>query len=200
VDTIVDALTSKTGIVAAVVVFLGLLLAIQNLVRPYLVARKEAKAARPRLFISPPLVSDLAEYGRVREVRFEVGNAGKGSALMQSLRLLVSEDGVSEEVRETVTAAPLVVHSHRLDLRPGLREYDIRGRVFGPEQPPLSFAEGEADAFLVKLVSREPHWFRARVEAVWVDVARPEETNTTATEEQVLEFPAEIKGSPRSRN
>jgi hypothetical protein len=198
--TIIDDLTSRTGLIAALVVVVGLLLAVQNLVRPYLVARKEAKAARPRLFVSPPLISELAEYGRVRELRFEVGNAGKGTALMRSLRLRVSELGVSEEVRETVTAAPVAVHAHRVEMRPDKLEYDVRGRTFAPEQPPLSFGEGEADAFVVKVVSREPYWFRARIEAEWVDLANPEEVMSTVTEEHLLEFPAEVRRSPAQPN
>lgn len=191
----IDWIVSQTGIVAAVLVLLAFAGGIQTLLRPWL----DRRGARPRLYVTPPDISELAEWGRLRELRFHIGNSAKGTAIVGSLRLLVSTHGESKEVRETMTSAPVTVHTHRVEISPDKAEYDVRGRLFGPEQPPLSFSEGEDEAFVVKVVSRDPHWYRIRIEAAWVDVATPDVPRTVATDELFLDFPGEVSAL-RSRS
>jgi hypothetical protein len=81
--------TSQSGIIAAAVVLIGLAVAVQGLIRPWLTDRRDARNKRPRLAISPLQLSDLKPYNNSRELRFTIGNAGGGESLMTSLRLRV---------------------------------------------------------------------------------------------------------------
>src|SRR4051794_21584338 len=77
-DSFVEFVTSKTGIFAVLVGLVGLALAFQNVVRPWLVDRREGRAKRPKLLISPVQLSELKSYASSRELRFTLGNGSGG--------------------------------------------------------------------------------------------------------------------------
>jgi hypothetical protein len=187
--------TSQSGIIAAVVVLVGLAVAVQGLIRPWLADRRDVRNKRPRLVISTLQLSDLKPYSRSRELRFTIGNAGGGEALMTSLRLRVVDHGSSEELRQTVTAAPIDVYEHRVEFKPGKDVYDIRARAFGPAAPPLKYTEGSVDAFVVTLVAKEPQWYRVNVEADWCDVKVPASACDCNSDEVIADFPPSISST-----
>lgn len=191
----INFVTSKSGIIAAVVVLIGLAVAVQGLVRPWLTDRRDARSKQPRLVISTLQLSELKSYSRSRELRFTIGNAGGGEALMTSLRLRVLDHGRSEKPRQTVTAAPIDVYEHRVELKIGKDDYDIRARAFGPAAAPLKYTEGSVDAFVVTIVAKEPQWYRVRVEADWCDVKMPTDSRDCSSEEVTADFPPSISSS-----
>ncbi len=148
-----ESVTSKTGLVAAVVVLVGLAAAVQGLARPWLTDRRESRAKLPGLAISALQLSALKPYASIRELRFTISNTGGGIGLLTTLQLRVLSHGPSEEPRETVVAAPIDVYEHRVELNVSEDIYDIRGRAFGSAAPPLKYAEGAVDAFVVTLVA-----------------------------------------------
>lgn len=188
----INFVTSKSGLIAAVVVLVGLAVAMQGLVRPWLIDRRDARNKRPSLIISTLQLSELKSYSNSRELRFTIANAGGGEALMTSLRLHVLDYGRSEEPRQTVTAAPIDVYEHRVELKIGKVDYDIRARAFGPAAAPLKYAEGSVDAFVVTLVAKEPQWYRVRVEADWCDVKVPSDSRDSTSDEVMADFPPSV--------
>jgi hypothetical protein len=191
----INFMTSKSGLVAAVVVLIGLAVAVQGLARPWLTDRRDARSKRPHLVISTLQLSELKPYSPSRELRFTIGNAGGGEGLMTSLRLRVLDHGRSEEPRQTVTAAPIDVYEHRVELKIDKVVYDIRARAFGPAAAPLKYAEGSVDAFVVTLVAKEPQWYRVRVEASWYDVKVPTDSHECGSDEVIADFPPSISSS-----
>lgn len=191
-DSLVDFVTSKTGIFAALVGLVGLAVAFQTLIRPWLVDRRDERAKRPRLLISPVQLSDLKSYASSRELRFTLGNGGGGVALMTSLRLRVLEHGDSVTPRQTRTAAPLDVYQHRVEFQKDKDEYDVRARAFGPAVAPLKYESGHVDAFVVTLVAKDPQWYRFVVQADWQDIRNPSEVHTCQSDECLADFPPTI--------
>ena len=184
-----ESVTSKTGLVAAVVVLVGLAAAVQGLARPWLTDRRESRAKLPGLAISALQLSALKPYASIRELRFTISNTGGGIGLLTTLQLRVLSHGPSEEPRETVVAAPIDVYEHRVELNVSEDIYDIRGRAFGSAAPPLKYAEGAVDAFVVTLVAKEPQWYLIRVDASWCDVKALGESRCSTSDEVVADFP-----------
>ncbi|HEV2126810.1 MAG TPA: hypothetical protein VGW38_28980 [Chloroflexota bacterium] len=184
-----DFFTSSTGLFATVAAFVALLLAIQNLVRPHLVARRELREAAPFLSFSKPHVTDVAASALTCELRFELVNAGGGVAVVTAISVQVNEcrDAVSTVV--SVPESPLSLHVHRVELSPDTRVYPVRARTYAPDAPPLSLAAGEAEAFLVKLVSVVPQLYEFELQAEWYDVRLPDVTRALSSESRSVEFP-----------
>lgn len=120
------------------------------------------------------------------------------AAILQALHLEVVAHGVCDVPRAVEPGAPVVRHSHRVELVPERERYDVRGRMFGPEASPLSFGEGETEGFDVQLVSAAPHWYEFRFLAEWYDTKDPSEVMTTLSATQRLEFPPDAAEPPRT--
>lgn len=187
---------SRTGIFAAIIAMVGLIATIIGLVRPYLSERRTRKAAEAAVALTKPAVSKLSNSSRSCELRFQLANSGKNTAIVTSICLEVVSHHPSSTLRETLTEAPIVVHEHRIELRPDAQTYDIRPRLFGPKLPPISLAEGEVEAFVVKLVSLQPHWYEFYIEAEWYDSKVPNVPHTVRTSPQSVDFPLNKKEIP----
>lgn len=192
----IDFFTSKTGVVAAVVVVLGILTALHTLVRPLVDGRRSRRRAdrerieaRARLEFSNVDVEPPPPWTRAGIARFEITNAGGRPAILQALHLEVVGHGVCAVPRAVQPGAAVVRHSHRVELVPERERYDIRGRMFGAEASPLSFDEGETEGFDIQLVSAAPHWYEFRFLAEWYDTKDPSEVKATQSAMQRLEFP-----------
>jgi hypothetical protein len=193
VDPVVDFLTSKGGVFAAIAAVLAVAATVQKLVQPWWTSRRERSEAHPSLVLTKPDVSELDPSSRTRIFSFEAVNRGRGTCVMTALRLLVSENGESREARSTETRAPVTVHEHRVRLRPEIREYDLRSRLFGADAPPLTLSEGEAEAFAIKAVSVEPQWYTVQLVANWYDTKRPDEACQAYSDGLTLDFPPSVK-------
>jgi len=167
----------------------ALLVGLQGLIRPSLLAYRNRWEAKAHLAMTSPMLSDLSRSSRSYEMRFEVSNIGRNPAIVRAIRLRVLDDGPSTEPRETVTEAPLTVHQHRIEFHPDKKEYDVRSRQYGPKLPPLSFHEGETEAFVVKLVAAKPHRYAFRLELDWYDARAPDVVRCLYSDRVLVDFP-----------
>lgn len=172
--SIVGFLTADAGVFAAVVAAIGLLAAVVALLRPSLEARRKKTEDTARLEIAALHLSGPAEWSTAHELRFTVSNAGSRPAVLVSLELFVESFEPSRTVHRTITAAPVEVYQHRVELSPDKPRVDVRARSFSDQVKPLNFEKGETAAFVVKLVSRAPQVYRLRVEVEWYDVGEPQ--------------------------
>jgi hypothetical protein len=186
VNGLIHALTDKAGIVAAILVVLSVLgFGFTWVVKPLWARRKNMS----NVVVSGLQVSDLAVWGNECEVRFELVNTRGGSALVRELKLRVLSARATDSRRETVTSSPVSVHTHRVELRPGKSDYDIRAKSFREDLPPLRLDAGEPEAFVVKIVTRESHWYSLVIEAGWCDLSRPAAGQTASSEPFEIDFP-----------
>ena len=191
---------SRDGIFAAVVAAVGLIAAFMGLIRPYLSERRARKTAKAAVVLTEPLLSYLSNSSRSCELRFELANGGKSTAVVTSVFLEVLSHHASSALRATLTEAPIVVYEYRIELHPDTQAYDIRPRLFGPQVPPISLAEGEVEAFVVKLVSPKPHWYEFRIAAEWYDSKLPSAPRIVRTSPLSVDFPLSKKEFPKSAN
>ncbi|MFD5841930.1 hypothetical protein [Streptomyces chartreusis] len=187
---VLDFLTSTTGVVPALVVLVGLVAAVVGVVRPSLSDRRTRRESRAALVFSEPWLTDVATWSRSCELRFMVSNSGKSTVILRAVRLVVLNREPSRSLRQTEPAAPVVVHKHRVELRPDRDEYDIRSRMFGGSAQPLSYAQGETEAFIVKLVSREPYRYEFRLDLEWFDATTPARAQVASSDPLTVDFPA----------
>jgi hypothetical protein len=197
VSTILDFLTSDTGLFAAIAAAVGVVAAVVGVVQPILARRRESREARANLAMTSPLLSDLSLSSNSYDLRFEMTNTGVHTAVAVAVRLRVLERGPSTTVVPTVTEAPLRVNSHRVKLRPEHDLYDVRARAYGPALPPLAFADGEAEAFSIKLVADEPQRYVIRIEVEWYDTKNPAHVCALLGKPVEVDFPPRA-GSGRS--
>lgn len=186
---IIDFLTSDTGLFAAIAAAIGVVAAVFGIVQPAMARRREIREAKANLAMTSPLLSDLSRSSNSYDLRFEITNTGVHSAVAVAVRLRVLEHAPSVTVTPTVTEAPLRVNSHRVKLRPDRALYDVRAREYGPTRPPLAFAEGEAEAFSIKLVADEPQRYVVRIEVEWYDTKDPTNACTLLSEQVEVDFP-----------
>jgi len=194
---VIDFLVGKTGVIAAIAVVLALLVALNALLRPVLENARKRRTERGALVLTSPVLSELVSYSRSCELRFEVSNAGANPVVVTAVRLRVLRQGPSPSSRATKVAAPVTVHQHRVELKEGKDDYDIRARTYGPGLPPLSFSSGEVEAFLVKLVSKCPREYEFVVELDWYDAKKPTEPHTLSSGALVVDFPFTDEELPR---
>ncbi len=188
----VDLFSSKTGLFAAIVAVIGLLVAVQTLLMPYIVAARERRHAEASLRMTPVDVSAVAPSSNSCELRFGlVGGGGRG-VVVTAVLLGVSSVKPSETIVASVPEAPLNVYAHRVELRPDATSYDIRSRVFTAEVAPLRVSPGEVEAFVVKLVSMTSHVYDVHVTVQWYDVNRPEDQRSLRSEDLNIDFPARV--------
>ena len=190
----VEFLTSKEGVFAAIVAVVSLLGAFLGIVRPIIQRHRNKAAAKANLDITEPILAPPPEYSRIGEVRFQLRNTGSSRAVLQALRLVVTDHGPSETPHMIVPGAPVAVHTHRIELVPANSEYDVRSPIYAADTPPLSFEEGEVEAFVVRLVATEAHWYRFQLVAEWYDAKdRKAKLRKTESVELKIDFPPDLE-------
>jgi hypothetical protein len=175
VSSVTDFFTSTGGIFATVAAIVGLLAALQALVRPIVSTRTVRRRARASIELARPQVGAVAPSSNSCDLQFELVNTGGRPGIVTSMRLVVDASHPSTMQVVSVPEAPLVVRRHRVELDAATREYDVRARMFSADAPPLSFADGEAEAFVVRLVSRFSHHYAFHLEIDWYDAKLPHE-------------------------
>lgn len=188
-NDLVKFLTSQTGVFAAILAVLALVTGVVALVQPVLARRRTNHDSRAALAITKPVLSDLSRSSNSYDLRFEVANTGGAAAVALAIRLRVLEHSASTAVEPSVTEAPLRVHQHRVKLHPDQDLYDVRARTYGPAMPPLSFAQAEVEAFVVKLVADQPQQYIVQIEVEWYDATSPSAIRTTHSTPTKVEFP-----------
>jgi hypothetical protein len=181
--------TSNTGLFATIAAILAVLVSASTLIQPILSYRKSRKDVPGSLRLSGVELGIVSRSSRSCELRFTVSNSGTSPTVLTGIRLHVNACGRSERMRKLKVQAPLVVHKHRVELDPAISDYDIRSRKFAPALPPLSFARGETEAFLVKLVSHDPHWYEFVVIVDWFDTLNPDLPKHQTSESMRVDFP-----------
>lgn len=172
----IDALTDPSGIVAAIMVVLGLVAAVVGLIRPTLDRRRSAAASAARLVVSHVEVEEPPPHSEAATVSCNVQNAGGGVAVLDRLAFVVTDVGAVTEDRETIPAAPVPRFDFKVKLSPTTSEYDIRARTFG-SAPDRRYEAGEVESFMIEVTSSEPAWYDLRLIVGWYDVSSPEERN-----------------------
>lgn len=198
-----DFFTSKTGVFAAVVAVVGLAGALWKFYADF-ADRKEKREKKQTdkaragqgLAIVDQRLSELSPASNSYELQFVITNKGSAKLIMRALRLNVTTRRECQQPRASYTMAPLKVHKHQVRLRPGEDMYDIRKRSFGPGNEPLSFDSGEAEAFVVKLVSEETKLYVFKVEVEWYGAADPDKVGAAQSDLLEAEFPERFSAGP----
>jgi hypothetical protein len=186
---IIHWLTSGTGLFAAIAAVIGLLVGMYTLIAPVISRRQARRNAAGSVRLSTIDLGPVSRSSRSCELRFKVTNAGTSPCVLTGIRLHVNASGRSDRTRHLKLEAPITVHKHRVELEPAISDYDIRSRKFAPALPPLALARGDAEAFLVKLVSHQPYWYDFVVIVDWFDTLNPDLQNSQISESMRVEFP-----------
>jgi|GEM_PF-4036956 len=186
-EAILNFLTSKTGIVAAVGVVIGIVGGVVKIVLPLLKQRQEKQASLPELSLSPVRITDPPPWSEAGTAAFELMNTRGGKAVMSDLRLVVTKCGVSERPKLVEPAAPVPQFTYKVTLSPGVTEYDVRKKEFGAPAP-HSYEKQEVEALLVELRSTEPQWYEFYFLVRWYDAQRPQEIFELKSAEGRIEF------------
>jgi hypothetical protein len=184
-----DFIVSQNSAIAALAIVVAILVALQTLFGPAANRRRAQRLTRKSLVLSGPELSGVAFYARSCELRFELSNAGESPAVVRAIRLRVSRTRASGTTRPVEVAAPITVHQNRVELRPDRSEYDVRARTYGPDLPPLTFAPGETEAFVVKLVSNEAYEYEFVVLIDWFSTRDPRNHRQLTSEALTVDFP-----------
>jgi hypothetical protein len=190
-DRVIEFLTSETGVVAALLVLITLIGGILGLVRPFLKARREKRAATPELCLAAAKAKQPPAWSDAGEVSFQLVNQRGGQAVMTEMRLVVLECGDSEKTKKVEPAAPVTQYTYKVRLSRNVETYDVRAKKFGPKPEPHSFGEGEVESYVLEITSEELLWYRFVMEVEWYDGARSGEIRTLTSDELELEFVGE---------
>jgi hypothetical protein len=185
---LLDALNSKTGLVAALGTVLALAIGAASLVRPSLERRRQQRGRKAQLVLRAPQLGPLSPSSNSRDLRVEIVNV-QGSSLVPSVLVRVLSSQPSNSTLATKTQSALTVREHRVELSPGRRDYDTRSRLVGPSLPPLALGPGEAEVIDLTLVSSEPQLYDLQVVVEWFDTLVPQETHSEYSAPQRVEFP-----------
>ena len=192
-DSVVNFLTSKTGIVAAVVVVVGLIGAVLNsIVLPLLKRRKEERGDKPVLSMSQVKIEAPPPWSEAGTAKFELVNTQGGKAVMSDLLLVVLDCGVSETPKMVEAAAPVPQFTYKVTLSPGVTEYDVRKKEFGATTP-HSYEKGEIEAFSVELRTTRAQWYKFQFLVRWYDATKPAEIVELRSPELRIEFQPSIE-------
>ncbi len=191
-DSIVNFLTSKTGIVAAVAVVVGLIGGVLKIVLPLLKRPEEKQAGIPDLSMSQVNIEDPPPWSEAGTATFELMNVQGGKAVMSDLLLVVTNCGVSETPKMVEVAAPVPQFTYRVTLSPGVTEYDVRKKEFGTPTP-HSYEKEEIESFSVELRTTEPQWYEFHFLVRWYDATEPTEILELRSTELRIEFRPSIE-------
>lgn len=189
----IDALTDPSGIVAALVVVLGIVAAVVGLVRPTLDRRRAAASAAARLVVSHVEVEQPPPHSEAGTVACNVQNAGSGVAVLNRLEFVVTGVGPVAEERTSEAAAPVPRFDFKVKLSPEATEYDIRAKTFG-SAPDHRYEEGEVESFLIEVTSTEPAWYELSLVVGWYDVSSPDEPHEEVMALDQLRFLPDRRG------
>jgi hypothetical protein len=117
-------------------------------------------------------ISDKVKYNDAKELRFVLVNNGTGSAIVTSMKLAVMDCGLNTNLKTLQIAAPLQVYEYRLNLEPHVKEYQIISPLFTKKQTSFYLKAGDADSFLINLLSKEAYWYEFEVRVEWMDTSR----------------------------
>jgi hypothetical protein len=185
----IDSITSRTGVVASVVVLVGLLVAVQTLVRPWVIDRRERRSAVAGLEVTDVSVGDLSPSSPSRDLRFGLTNSGSSQAVLVDLVLQVTASYPSVIPVRTRTQAEIPRREYRVQLQAGPKNYSIRTRAFGPEPPVLAFAALETEPFLVRLTSSDTECYEFRIVAMWFDASVPSIVHRSESAQLSADYP-----------
>jgi len=189
----IDALTDPSGIVAAVVVVLGVVVAVVGLIRPALDRRRASAEAAARLEVSHIEAEEPPPHSEAGTVSFNVQNAGSGVAVLNRLEFRVTGVGAVTEERTSEAAAPVPRFDFKVKLSPSTSEYDIRAKTFG-SAPDHRYEEGEVESFLIEVTSTEPAWYELSLVVGWYDVSSPAEQREEVLTVDRLRFLPDRRG------
>lgn len=198
-----DFINSKTGAFAAFSALVALAYALWRFWTEYqkraadkAEADKKRSLAAQGLAIADVHLSALDPSANACNLQFVVTNMGSAQLIMSTLRLHVTARREIETSAPSFTRAPVDVHQHRVCLLPDKDVYDIRERVFGKGNEPLTFAPAEAEAFVVKIVSEQTMRFVFYVEVGWYAAAEPGRTGNGRTDALEVAFPKRVSVGP----
>lgn len=191
-DSIVSFLTSKTGIIAAVAVVVGLIGGVLKIVLPLLKRREERWAGIPNLSMSKVNIEDPPPWSEAGMATFELINVQGGKAVMSDLLLVVTNCGVSETPKMVEAAAPVPQFTYKVTLSPGVTEYDVRKKEFGTPTP-HSYEKEEIESFSVELRTTEPQWYKFYFLVRWYNSTNPTEILELRSPELQIEFRPSIE-------
>ena len=186
-QSIIEFLTSKTGIVAAIAVAVSLLGGILKIVTTLNKERKDKAAGVADLAISNVKVEDPPPWTEVAKATFEIMNSQGGKAVMTDLRLIVTDHGKSEIPKMVEAAAPVPQYTFKVTLSPGINDYDVRKKEFGTAEP-HSYIKDEVEAFSIELRSTEPQWYEFYFLVRWYDVSEPDKVKDEQSPALRVEF------------
>jgi hypothetical protein len=192
-ETIIDFLTSKTGIFAAIAAFISIVGGILGIVRPWLKERQEKQLNIPSLGITALKVTPPPPWSEAGEVSFQLVNTQGGKAVMTEMWLIVLEHGPSEKIKKTQPAAPVPQYTYKVKLRTDANKYNVREKKFGPKPQPQSFGKSEVESYIIELTSNKPQWYKFRLEMEWYDIANKDELKILQSPELSMEFAPDEK-------
>lgn len=187
-DSIIDFLTSKTGIIAAISVAVGLIGGLIKIIQPLFARRK----MKPELSMSKVKVEDPPPWSEAGKATFELMNASGGKAVMSDLFLIVSKHGKSKLPKMVEAAAPVPLFAYKVTLQPGVNEYDVRKREFDAP-PPHSYKKEEVESFVVELRSTEAHWYEFYFLVKWYNSAKPNKLFELRSNDLKIEFKPKVE-------
>lgn len=192
-EEIIKFFTSTTGIVAALVVLLGLIGAAIGIVHKLNEIRKQRRELQKKEESSTPIKVELDtsrkpgnlrlanpeveefDWSEAKEIRFQLINDGEATAVVKAMKLVVCDCGPSNKLKMIRPGAPLSVYHYRVALDPDCKEYEIVSSLYTEEKPLFFYKTGEADSFLIKLSSNKAYWYEFSIVVEWYESTNPQE-------------------------
>ena len=165
-EELIRLITDKTGIVAAVVILIGLIGGIIKIVQPLFANTKVKLARRPLLQIFNVKIVDPPPHSEAGKASFELMNSRGGKAVMGDLLIEIIRNGECEIPKMVEAAAPVPQFNYNVILDPDEKFYDVRKKEFG-KSPPHSYVKEEIETFTVELRSTKPQWYEFQFLVKW---------------------------------
>ena len=186
-ETVITFFTSNTGIIASIVVIIGLIGGVMKIVLPLINRHESRQASISRLDMSAVKIEDPPPHSEAGQASFELMNTGGGKAIMSDFLLVILNNGPSETPKMVEAAAPVSQFTYKVTLEPEVKEYDIRKKAFGSSAP-HSYESEEVESFLVELRSTKPQWYELQFVVRWYDAKNPSEINEFKSNTTRIEF------------
>ncbi len=206
IDKVTEFFTSTTGIVASVIVGLLIISSILGIIHRYGEIRKQRRKLQSKETPETNIKLELDEkrkpgnlrmigldvtefdWSEVKEIRFQLINDGQATVVIKSLKLLVPECGPSNKLKMIRPGAPLSVYHYRVELNQNDTEYAIIKSLFDEESPSFYYKEGEADSFVIKLVSNEAYWYKISFSVEWYEFNDPNNIKEIKSRDLHIEY------------
>jgi hypothetical protein len=187
-ERLIDFLTSKTGILAAIATIVSIIGGTLGILRPWIKNKKDKKANIPQLELADMNTKGPPPFSEAGEVSFSIINTSGGKAVMTDMWLHVTANGQCNEVKQVEAAAPVPLYTFKVQLNPDVKKYNVRQKKFGPKPEPHSFEKDEIEAYVIELTSSEPQWYNFLLEIEWYITSKPEQRNSLKSEVLYMEF------------